>query len=124
MTIVLKDRTDANVAFVKAGSTATSRIFLSSAKDGTLVGRKRLTLSVTETASVFRCKFKLEQPHTCAPNEACRTEVIYTQVASGDVSVVKFSTSNDRADLVAFIKSITGTAEWVEMVQNGNLPNL
>lgn len=124
MAIVLKDRNDANVTFHGAGSSANTRVFLTASSGGTLLGRNRLTLSITEGPNVNRVRFKIEAPHICEPEQACAASVTYTLVASGDVSVVKFSTEADRKDLAAFVSSLTGTSSWEEMVVNGVLPSL
>lgn len=121
MNIVLKDRNGANVTFNQKGYTNNGIIF--EAMGTTLLDRKRLSLQITEGANVNRVKFKLSVPSVCQSATDCSTSAVqYTLVASGDLSVVRFSSNEAREDLAALVASLAASAELENMVTDGVLP--
>lgn len=118
MTIVLKNRLNEDVTFSKVGINGTSVVF--EAPGTTLMDRKRLILSLAEGKNVNRVKFKLTVPTVSADNGGVPT-VSYTQVASGDVSVVRFSSSADRADLAAMLGSLATSSAVDDMIIDGSI---
>lgn len=119
MTIVLKNRLNADVTFSKIGVSGTSVVF--EAPGTTLMDRKRLVLSLTEGKNVNRVKFKLTVPTVGTDSNGVPT-VSYTQVASGDVSVVRFSSVADRADLAAMLGSLAASDAVGDMINDGSMP--
>lgn len=121
MNIVLKDRNDIDVVFSQKGYTNNGLIF--EAAGTNLLDRKRLTLQISEGASVNRVKFKLSAPSVCQSATDCSsTAVQYTLVASGDLSVVRFSSEEDRKDLAALVASLAACTELEDMIVDGSLP--
>lgn len=115
--IVLKDRLAGDVTFNYTGTTQNGIIY--DAAGSTLLSRKRLTLQMTESAKVNRIKWKLSVPSVCASAPDCVPTVSYTLVASGDISVVKFSTAEDREDLQAMASSLAAHAAVESLVVDG-----
>lgn len=121
MTIVLKNRNDEDVIFKFTGVTANGVIYDSVGT--TLMDRKRLTLQVQEGAKVNRVKYKISVPSVCTSGTDCVPTVSYTLVDSGDLSVVRFSSVEDRQDLAAFHKSLASSEAVAEMIVSGGLPS-
>lgn len=121
MKIVLKDRNDADVEFVYSGSTANGVIFDTRGGEN-LLDRKRLTLQMNSNGATNRVKTKLSVPTVCTKEPGCVPTVSYTLVASADISVVKFSSADDRADLVALLASLQGSTEIADLITEGILP--
>lgn len=119
-TIVLKDSTAADITFKLVGTNGNSVIF--DAAGSTLLSRKRLTLQVSEGKNANRVKFKLSVPTVCAQAPGCVPTVSYTQVASGDYSIVRFSSEIDRQDLSAMVASLTANNTIKDMIVDGSLP--
>lgn len=119
MTIVLKNRLNQDVTFSKVGLSGSSVVY--EANGTTLMDRKRLILSLAEGKNVNRVKFKLTVPTMCADN-GCVPTVSYTQVASGDVSVVRFSSEEDRANLAAMLGSLASSQAVKDMINDGSMP--
>lgn len=121
MTIVLKDRNDADVVFTYTGTTGNGVIFDN--RSSTLIGRKRLTLSLNENTNTNRIGVKLSIPSICQGEDACdKATVKYTQVASADISVVRFASLEDREDLAAMFASLIGSSDLELLVTDGVLP--
>lgn len=121
-TIVLKDKANADVTFTLTGVAGNSVIFDN--RTSSLLGRKRLTLTVNENKNTNRIAVKLSIPSVCASDPSdCTTESIkYTQVASADITVVRFSSLADREDLAALFGSLITSAAVEDMVTEGVLP--
>lgn len=121
MKIVLKDRLGADVEFVYSGSTDDGVVF-DTRGGNSLLDRKRLTLRLNSSGATNRVKTKLSVPSVCTTEPGCVPTVSYTLVASADISVVKFSSADDRADLVALLASLQGSAEIANLINEGILP--
>lgn len=122
-TIVLKDKANADVTFTLTGVAGNSVIFDN--RTSSLLGRKRITLTVNENKNTNRVAVKLSLPSVCAGDETsdCPTESIkYTQVASADITVVRFSSLVDREDLASLFGSLITSAAVEDMVTEGVLP--
>lgn len=120
-TIVLKDKANADVTFSLTGVAGNSVIFDN--RSSSLLGRKRLTLTVNENKNTNRIAVKLSLPSVCAGDTECAAESIkYTQVASADITVVRFSSLADREDLAALFGSLITNAAVEDMVTEGVLP--
>lgn len=122
-TIVLKDKANADVTFTLTGVAGNSVIFDN--RTSSLLGRKRLTLTVNENKNTNRIAVKLSIPSVCDDKSAsgCTTESVkYTQVASADITVVRFSSLADREDLAAMFGSLITSAAVEDMVTEGVLP--
>lgn len=120
-TIVLKDRNDEDVIFKFTGVTNNGVVY--DAIGATLLDRKRLTLQVQEGANVNRVKYKISVPSVCSSGTDCVPTVSYTLVDSGDLSVVRFSSIEDRQDLAAFHKSLAASDVVTDMIVSGGLPS-
>lgn len=121
-TIVLKDKANADVTFTLSGISGNSVIYDN--KGDSLLNRKRITLSLNENKSTNRIAIKLSVPSVCEATPGCDVPSIkYTQVASADISVVKFSTKLDREDLQAMFDSLISSTAVVNLVENGVLPS-
>lgn len=122
-TIVLKDKANADVTFTLTGVAGNSVIFDN--RTSSLLGRKRLTLTVNENKNTNRVAVKLSIPSVCVEGDSsgCTTESVkYTQVASADITVVRFSSLTDREDLAALFGSLVTSAAVEDMVTEGVLP--
>lgn len=119
MNIVLKDQTDSDVMFTHV-RTAPGMLEFQSRGDS-LMDVKRLTLSLNENANTNRVRFKLSIP-TIGTDAANKPVVTYTQVVSGDFTVVKFSSEDDRALLKALTSSLVSSATVSDLVVNGAFP--
>ena len=121
-TIVLKDKANADVTFTLTGVAGNSVIFDN--RTSSLLGRKRLTLTVNENKNTNRVAVKLSIPSVCDDSvSGCTTESVkYTQVASADITVVRFSSLADREDLAALFGSLITNAAIEDMVVEGVLP--
>lgn len=121
-TIVLKDKANADVTFTLTGVAGSSVIFDN--RTSSLLGRKRLTLTVNENKNTNRIAVKLSIPSVCeGETSGCTAESIkYTQVASADITVVRFSSLADREDLAALFGSLITNAAVEDMVTEGVLP--
>lgn len=119
MNIVLKDQADSDVTFTHV-RTAPGLLEFQSRGDS-LLDVKRLTLSLNENANTNRVRFKLSIP-TIGTDAANKPVVTYTQVVSGDFTVVKFSTEADRALLNALATSLVSNATVTDLVVDGAFP--
>lgn len=121
-TIVLKDKANADVTFTLTGVAGNSVIFDN--RTSSLLGRKRITLTVNENKNTNRIAVKLSLPSVCVGDGSdCTTESVkYTQVASADITVVRFSSLVDREDLAALFGSLITSAAVEDMVTEGVLP--
>lgn len=121
MTIVLKDKANANVTFTRTGISGNSVIYDN--RGASLLNRKRLTLTVNENKNTNRIAVKLSLPSVCNDGTDCATESIkYTQVASADVTVVRFASTVDREDLGALFGSLITNIAVQDMITDGVLP--
>lgn len=118
-TIVLKDQANADVTFHHVGTTQNSLSFAS--RGDSLLDVKKLTLTLTENANTNRVKVKLSVP-TVSADAAGKTVIAYTQVASSDITVVKFSTLEDRALIDSLFASIVSNAAVSNLVKTGSFP--
>lgn len=121
MQIVLKDQNDADVVFTHVSTAANTMEFANAGSS--LMDQKRLTLSLNTNANTNRVKFKLSVPKVCASTVDCKPTVSFTQVASGDISVVRFSELDDRAELSALVASLADSAAVDTLIKNGAFPS-
>lgn len=120
-TLVLKDKAQADVPFTLSGISGNSAIFDN--RGSSLLNRKRITLTVNENKNTNRIAVKLSLPSVCTDATACATESVkYTQVASADITVVRFASTVDREDLGALFGSLITNAAVQDMVTEGVLP--
>lgn len=118
--IVLKDSLDQDVVF-KHISTSQNKIVFEAAGDS-LLDRKRLELSLSQSANVNRAKYKITVPSICNDGDSCVPKIAYTQVASGDVSIVRYSSVKDREDLAAYMESLAQSQALKDIIIDGGLP--
>lgn len=121
MSIVLKNKANVDVTFNFVGTTANGVIY--DAPGATLLDRKRLTLQLIEGKNANRVKFKLSVPSVCDTAPGCVPVISYTQVASGDYSIVRFSSLLDRQDIDAMVASLTDSTAITSLVVDGSLPS-
>lgn len=119
-TIVLKDQHDADVVFHHVETRTGSLVYMN--RGETLLDVKQLTLTLNENAKTNRIKFKLSVPTVGDDVTTGLPVVSYTQVASGDVSVVKFSTSADRELIDALQKSLANNEAIKDLIVDGAFP--
>lgn len=123
--IVLKDSALADQTFNYVGTGANNAIIYERSAP-TLVGRARLSLSLSGNSNVNRVRVKMSVPSVCTtplPDGGCsRPTVEYTQVASADLSVVAFSSAASRADLAAMFGSLISNADVISMITDGVTP--
>lgn len=122
MNLVLKNKAAENVTFTPVGTTGNSMVYED--RTGPLMGRKRVTLSLNEKANTNRVAVKISLPAVCASDaETCGVDAIkYTQVASADITVVKFATEADREDLAALFASLIGSSALEDLVVQASMP--
>lgn len=120
MTIVLKDRADADVVFNHVSTNNLTLVY--KAKGTNLMDEKVLTLQLAPNANTNRIRVKLSVPTLCAAEVGCKPTINYTQVASGDITVVKFSSDEDRADLSAMVGSLFSSTAVVDLVNDASFP--
>lgn len=122
MSITLKDASGTDVVFTLTGVSGNTAIF-DSVSDS-LLGRKRIEVTLKSSAAVNRVGYKLTLPNVCEDVASCGiSKISYTQVASGDISVVKASTAADRDDLSAMQASLAGNLAIANMIKNGVMPS-
>lgn len=122
MNIVLKNAAGEDVVFNYVGTpSANKQVF--QYRGSTLLDTYKLELSLTESANTNRIRYKLSIPKVCPAGPDCKPVISFTQVASGDITVVKFSEHSDRELLQALVSSLTATTAVKEMVEDGVLPN-
>lgn len=118
--IVLKDQDSEDVVFTHVSTAPGSLVYVN--RGDSLYDQKRLTLSLNESANVNRVKFKLSVPTVDVDPTTGLPAVSYTQVASGDVSVVKFSSLADRKLISALQDSLLSSAEFKNLIETGSFP--
>lgn len=121
MQIVLKDQNGADVVFTHVSTSTNTMEFANTGSS--LMDQKRLSLSLNSNANTNRVKFKLSVPKVCASAVDCKPTVSFTQVASGDISVVRFSQLEDRAELSALVASLANSTAVSTLVKNGAFPS-
>lgn len=119
-TIVLKDASDADVVFTHVSTAPGQLVFVN--RGDNLLDTKQLTLNLNESARVNRVKFKLSVPSVGTDSVTGLPVVSFTQVASGDFSVVKFSSAADRALLGALSSSLVESTAVQDLVKSGSFP--
>lgn len=117
--IVLKDQNNTDVVFTHV-ATAPGQLVYQNTGD-TLLSTSRLSLSLNENANTNRVRFKLSLP-SVSVDAAGKPVVSYTQVASGDITAVKFSTQADRQRLSALASSLVGNSAVTDLVVSGAFP--
>lgn len=120
MTLVLKDQTSADVVFTHVETSPNTLTFMN--RGDNLLDAKKITLSLNESAKVNRVKYKISVPTVATDAATGLPAVKYTQVASGDISVVKFGSSADRALISALQESLVASPELKDLVISGNFP--
>lgn len=118
--IVLKDASEGDVVFTHVKTAPGQLIFVN--RGDTLLDTKQLTLQLNEGAKVNRVKFKLSVPNVATDVVTGLPAIKFTQVASGDISVVKFSDTADRALISALSSSLANSTELQDLVINGEFP--
>lgn len=119
--IVLKDSTNADVTFNYSGSDNAGMHF--DQANGTLMSRRRISISQGESKNTNRVRVKLSLPTVCEGSEACAVpSILYTQVASADITVVKFASLIDRKDLAALFGNLILSAAVKTTVTDGIMP--
>lgn len=121
MTIVLKDAANVDVPFNFIHVTSNGQQVFEH-QVGPLVGRARLYLSLSENTKTNRIKWKLSVPKVCTTTGAdgCDvTTVLYTQISSGDLGIVRSGTEASREDFNAMSASLAGSPAVSQMVVNG-----
>lgn len=118
--IVLRDKNSDDVVFRHSETALNSMVFIN--RGDNLLDVKKLTLSLNESAKVNRVKFKLSVPTVDTDIATGLPAVKYTQVASGDVSVVKFGTEADRDLIAALQESLLSSTEFKDLVVQGSFP--
>lgn len=119
-TIVLKNRLNENITFTYAGRTSQGAVFDS--PGATLLDRKRITLQLGENQNVNRVKMKISVPVLNTSVAGAAPTVSYTQVASGDITVVRFADEANREDIVSLFSSLAGSATVLALATEGILP--
>lgn len=118
--IVLKDQSNEDVVFTHVSTAPGQLVFVN--RGDNLLDTKQLTLNLNENARVNRVKFKLSVPTVNIDSASGLPGVTYTQVASGDISVVKFSSAADRALLGALTASLVNSTAIQDLVKDGAFP--
>lgn len=118
--IVLKDQNGADVVFTHVSTGPGTLTFTSPGTS--LLDVKKLTLSLNENANTNRVRYKLSVPVVCASVAGCKPVIEYTQVASGDLTIVKFSSEGRRQELAALTASLVGNATVKDLVVGGAFP--
>lgn len=119
-TIVLKDASAGDVIFTHVGTAPGQLVFVN--RGDNLLDTKQLTLNLNESARVNRVKFKLSVPKVGTDSVTGLPVISFTQVASGDFSVVKFSSTADRALLGALTASLVESTAVQDLVTAGAFP--
>lgn len=118
--IVLKDQNDADVVFTHVSTAPGSLTFQSVGAN--LLDTKRLVMSLGSNTNANRIKFKLTVPSVCNDVAGCKPVINYTQVASGDISIVKFSSEADRQAIAAMTASLVDNAAIKDLIVDGAFP--
>lgn len=118
-TIVLKDASDGDVVFTHVKTAPNTLTFVN--RGDSLLASKELTLSLNENANTNRVRMKISVPRV-GRNADGKSVIEYTQVASSDITIVKFSTAEDRALIDALFKSAVSNVVLSDLVQNGAFP--
>lgn len=117
--IVLKDQNNTDVVFTHVATAPGQLVFQNAGS--TLLSTSRLTLSLNENTNTNRVRFKLSLP-TVGVDATGKPVVTYTQVASGDITAVKFSTQADRERLIALTSSLVSNDAVTDLVVSGAFP--
>lgn len=118
-TIVLKDAKAADVVFTHVKTAPNTLTFVN--RGDSLLDSKELTLSLNENANTNRVRVKLSVPRV-GQNADGKSVVEYTQVASCDITIVKFSTADDRALIDALFGSAISSSVVSDLVRSGAFP--
>lgn len=122
MNIVLKDKAGTDVTFTPAGTTLDGRVYVH--RGNTLLDTKRITLRLVETKNTNRVHIKLSVPSVCTSSVDCADPVVkYTQVASADITVVRFASEDARNDLAALHGSLNNSDVIAQLITAATLPN-
>lgn len=94
------------------------------AKSGPLLGRMRIRskLAPNQAGTVNRFRYVVDVPKVSdgdATASGVQAKVAFTQVWSGDVSVVTSSDEADRVLLLGIAKALTAHADFGQVVLNG-----
>lgn len=117
--IVLKDATADDVIFTHVKTAPNTLTYVN--RGDSLLDSRELTISLNENANTNRVRVKLSVPRV-GKNADGKSVIEYTQVASSDITIVKFSTAEDRALIDALFKSAISSDVVSDLVQNGAFP--
>lgn len=120
MQIVLKDHNNTDVVFTHISTVNGKMTF--QAQGSSLMDAKRLEISLSENANTNRIRTKLSVPTMCAESVGCKPVILYTQVSSSDITVVKFSTLDDRKLINALEQSVLSSTVIKNLVENAQFP--
>lgn len=120
-TITIKDHNGNDVVFTYTGTKGDAQVF--DAASESLLGRKRIEIGLKANANVNRVSVKLSLPRVCVNEVSCDVpKVSYVQVASADLSVVRFSSEADRKDLAALFASLMANTDVDTLITDGIMP--
>lgn len=121
-TIVLKDSSAVDQTFTYVGrGNANAHIY--ERAGSSLLGRARITLSLSGNTGVNRVKVKLSIPKVANDADlADKATVVWTNVASADFSAVTFSSEESRRNLVSMFAGLMANSGVQNMVTDGIHP--
>lgn len=119
-TIVLKDKSNADVTFNLVGSVG--EIATYRAQGDTLLGAPEVTLRIQRKQNVNRVFAKLSIPTVCVDDPCGKPVVAYTEVGSLDLSSVLAASEDARDNFVAMFASLAATEAVQAMFTDGISP--
>lgn len=122
MDLVLKDASGADITLSYIGSVKDGLVF--EKVSDTLVGRLRVTVSLTENAKTNRIRGKLTRPVVATLPQSGELPVVqYTEITSFDVSVYKAGQETGRTELQALFSSLLDTPLVKSAIIDGVKPS-
>lgn len=119
-TIVLKDKSAADVIFQLVGTSGETAIFR--AQGSTLMGAPEVTLRIQRKQNVNRIYAKLSIPTVCTDASCGKQTISYTEVGSLDLSSVLSASEAARDNFVALFASLAANQAVQAMYTDGMSP--
>lgn len=119
--IVLKDASNADITFNLVSGENPSQIVYENPV-GPILGRKRIVFSMKQNSNVNRVKARIAIPSTSVDPVTGKSTVVWTNVASLDVSSVLFAPVDAATNLMALFGSLSKHASVLAMVTDGVNP--
>lgn len=120
--LVLKDALSADISFTPIARMPDGIMY--ERKGATLLGRSRVSLTLTENGKTNRIRGKLTVPVVADCSTTCGEVPVvqYTEVASFDFSIYRAGQETGRSDIAALTASLLSSPEVVAMIVDGSKP--